>query len=238
MKAKIIVLANRKGGVGKTTMAHNLSSVLVERGKLVLMIDIDSQGNLTSVVRSQVSDLETFKSVQTVQIRENLWLLRATKEFGNLEAEMNERFDRNEYFREELLPKIEAAGIPWDFIVIDTPPSLSLLPVNAFIMADLVVVPVNGDNFSLDGYSEVKKILSLVKKRNDGLKFKVVVNKYDSRLALTKEIVNKLASEAAWGNVLIPDREYVNQSNTLKSNALGLAEVRAAFEQLAEVVHG
>ena len=123
----IVTIANRKGGVGKTTPRFNLGFTYALQKREVLFIDLDSQANLSLLCKAAPLDLEAWKAGTVQPVGKGVSILPATKRFAALENEIDQRFDRNTFLREELLPKLPAA----DIIIIDTAPALGVLNINA-----------------------------------------------------------------------------------------------------------
>ena len=195
-----IAIVNQKGGVGKTTTAINLGTALAESGKMVLLIDTDPQGNATSGVGVDVEklngslyDLYTGeKGILEVLYPtsiENLHLLPASSNLSGIEVEL-----LNEEGREARLKNIltEVQEV-YDFILIDCPPSLGLLTVNALVAASRVLVPVQCEYYALEGLSRLMKTLDLVKKEiNPGLDVEgIILTMHDVRTKLSGEVVKE-----------------------------------------------
>ena len=196
----IIAVVNQKGGVGKTTTAINLGTALAESGKMVLLVDTDPQGNATSGVGVDVEKLNGFlydlytrdKAILDVLYPtsiKNLHLLPASPNLSGIEIEM-----LNEEGRETRLKNI-LAGVQdaYEFILIDCPPSLGLLTVNALVAASRVLVPVQCEYYALEGLSRLMQTLELVKKEiNPKLDVEgIVLTMHDSRTKLSHEVVKE-----------------------------------------------
>jgi len=195
---KVIAIANQKGGVGKTTTSINLSSCLAELNKKVLVIDMDPQGNTTSGLGIDKNRLE--KSVYEVLIEEetiddciqkdifrNLDVLPANVSLSGAEIELIDS-DNRSYVLDSKIRKIEDN---YDYIIIDCPPSLSILTVNALTTANSVIVPIQCEFYALEGISQLMKTIELVKERlNPTLSIEgVVFTMYDSRTNLSAQVV-------------------------------------------------
>ncbi|MBQ6036444.1 MAG: ParA family protein [Lachnospiraceae bacterium] len=197
---RIIAIANQKGGVGKTTTAVNLSAALAENGKKVLLIDMDPQGNATSGLgvdkntNHTVYDLLVSNTTVKTCIRENviqnLDLVPSTVDLAGAEIEM---LDIN---RHEFILKKKVAGIveQYDYLIIDCPPSLNLLTVNALTTADSVLVPIQCEFYAMEGLSQLLHTVRLVQKKlNPGLKMEgVVFTMYDARTNLSQQVVDSV----------------------------------------------
>ena len=198
---RIIAIANQKGGVGKTTTAINLSACLAEKGKKVLIIDADPQGNTTSGFGIDKNNLEetiyeliigksTLKEVILTDILENLSLIPANINLSGAEIELI-GIDKKEYLLRDEIYKIRDN---YDFIIIDCPPSLNVLTINSMTTADTVLVPIQCEYYALEGLSQLIHTITLVKERlNPYLKIEgVVFTMFDSRTNLSLQVVENV----------------------------------------------
>ena len=198
---KIIAISNQKGGVGKSTTAINLSACLAERRKKVLLVDMDPQGNSTSGLGIDRDDLE--ETVYDTLIErsdiancivktevERLDLLPSNVELAGAEIELMEFDDRNELLKKALSSQISN----YDYILIDCPPSLSLLTLNALSAADGVLIPVQCEYYALEGLSQLLKTINLVKERiNPSLQINgLLFTMYDSRTKLSNDVIQNV----------------------------------------------
>ena len=199
--ARTIAVANQKGGVGKTTTTINLSAALAEQGKKVLLVDLDPQGNATSGVGVDKRDLENtvyelFVSRTTLDecLLEtdflNLSVLPANINLSGAEIDLIDMENR-EYHLKDILQQIKD---DYDFILIDCPPSLNMLTVNAMTAADTVLVPIQCEYYALEGLSQLIHTINLVKKRlNPHLQLEgVVFTMYDARTKLSMQVVENV----------------------------------------------
>lgn len=199
--AKIISLANQKGGVGKTTSCVNIAASLGILGHRVLIIDLDPQGNTTSGVgitkRGLVgSTKELLNGEMTAKqiIREtpydNLWVIPANTTLTSSEFELFD-FDDNEFRMKKAL---EEVADDFDYILIDCPPSLGRLTVNALTASDGVIVPMQCEFYALEGLSQLMISVKLIKKHyNPDLEvIGILVTMYNSRLLLSMQVINEL----------------------------------------------
>ena len=198
---RIIAIANQKGGVGKTTTSINLSSCLAEAGKKILAIDLDPQGNTTSGLGVDKDDLENTvyelmldectirESIHKTEI-ENLTLIPSNVNLSGAEIELLGINDK-EYILKNAVDYIRD---DYDFIIIDCPPSLNMLTVNAMTAADTVLVPIQCEYYALEGLSQLIHTINLVKKRlNPHLQLEgVVFTMYDARTKLSMQVVENV----------------------------------------------
>lgn len=196
--ARVIAIANQKGGVGKTTTNVNLSACIAEMGKRVLSIDLDPQGNTTSGlgVNREASAISIYDvligrnnmpdAIQKTQVP-LLDMISSDMSLAGAEVEMVSMFSRE---------KILAAGIDavrgdYDFIFIDCPPSLGLLTINALTAADTLIVPIQCEYYALEGLTHLMNTVNLVKRRlNKNLEVEgVVLTMFDARTNLSMQVV-------------------------------------------------
>lgn len=200
---RIIAIANQKGGVGKTTTSINLSSCIAAKGKKVLVVDIDPQGNTTSGYGIEKNDLDNTIyelmlgdcSIEDCIIKgviENISILPSNVNLAAAEIELI-GVDKKEYI---LKNEIDWVKDRYDYIIIDCPPSLSLLTVNAMTTADSVLVPIQCEYYALEGLSQLIHTVNLVKERlNPNLEMEgVVFTMYDSRTNLSAQVVENVKS--------------------------------------------
>ena len=197
---KVISVANQKGGVGKTTTAVNLSTLLAKRGKKVLLIDTDPQGNATSglgvtkEVELSVYDIlvgeTTFEeTVQETEVK-NLKVCPSNISLAGAEVELVSMMSREQ----RLKVKLDVAKEEYDFIIIDCPPSLGLVTLNAFTASDSVLIPVQCEYFALEGLGQLLNTLNLVKKHlNKNLEIEgALLTMYDARTNLSNQVVKEV----------------------------------------------
>ena len=200
---KVIAIANQKGGVGKTTTSINLSASLAEKGKKVLVIDTDPQGNTTSGFGIDKNDLDTTiydlmlgeSSIQDCILKEvvkNVDILPSNVNLAATEIELI-GVDKKEYI---LKNEVDWVRDKYDFIIIDCPPSLNSLTINALTTADTVLVPIQCEYYALEGLSQLIHTVNLVKERlNPALDMEgVVFTMYDSRTNLSMQVVENVKS--------------------------------------------
>ena len=200
---RIIAIANQKGGVGKTTTSINLSSCIAAKGKKVLVVDIDPQGNTTSGYGIEKNDLDntiyelmlgdcSIEDCIIKDVIENISILPSNVNLAAAEIELI-GVDKKEYI---LKNEIDWVKDRYDYIIIDCPPSLSLLTVNAMTTADSVLVPIQCEYYPLEGLSQLIHTVNLVKERlNPNLEMEgVVFTMYDSRTNLSAQVVENVKS--------------------------------------------
>ena len=200
---KTIAIANQKGGVGKTTTSINLSASLAAKGKKVLVIDTDPQGNTTSGFGVEKNDLEntvyelmlsecSIKECILNDVIDGVSIIPSNVNLAAAEIELI-GVDRKEYI---LKREVEWIKDNYDYIIIDCPPSLSMLTINAMTTADTVLVPIQCEYYALEGLSQLIHTINLVKERlNPDLDIEgVVFTMYDSRTNLSMQVVENVKS--------------------------------------------
>lgn len=212
---RIIAIANQKGGVGKTTTSINLSSCIAAKGKKVLVIDMDPQGNTTSGYGIEKNELEntiyelimgdcTVEDCILKEILPNISILPSNVNLAAAEIELIGVKDKDFILKNE----IDWVKDNYDFVIIDCPPSLNLLTVNAMTTADSVLVPIQCEYYALEGLSQLIHTVNLVKERlNPDLDMDgVVFTMYDSRTNLSNQVVDNVKSNLKQKvyNTLIP----------------------------------
>ena len=201
---RIIAIANQKGGVGKTTTTINLAAALAEKGKKVLVVDTDPQGNTTSgfgLDRSQIDNTVYQLMIDECKVDEaiikdvledlpGLDILPANVDLAAVEVELMDVEDK-EFILQKALGEVKDK---YDFIVIDCPPSLSMLTVNSMTSASTVLVPIQCEYYALEGLSQLIHTVNLVKDRlNPDLEMEgVVFTMFDSRTNLSLQVVENV----------------------------------------------
>ena len=198
---KIISIANQKGGVGKTTTSVNLSTILAKKGKKVLMIDADPQGNASSGVGVDREDIELSiydilindTPVENVVIKtkiKNLDICPSNINLAGAEVELVSVMSREHRLKE----KLDLIKDEYDFIIIDCPPSLGLITLNAFTASDSVLIPVQCEYYALEGLGQLLNTISLVKKHlNKSIEVEgALLTMYDIRTNLSNQVVKEV----------------------------------------------
>lgn len=198
---RTIVVANQKGGVGKTTTAINLSACLAEEGQKVLAIDMDPQGNMSSGFGIEKDNVENTvyelllgeSSVEECIQREvlkNLSLISSNINLAAAEIELI-GMEEKEYILQKAVEKVKDE---YDFVIIDCPPSLNMLTINSMCLADTVLVPIQCEYYALEGLSQLIHTINLVRERlNPNLEMEgVVFTMYDARTNLSLQVVENV----------------------------------------------
>ena len=212
---RVIAIANQKGGVGKTTTTINLSACLAEKGMKVLVIDVDPQGNTTSGLGIDKDNLEntvyqllldecTVEKCMYESVVNNLFVLPSDVDLAGAEIELI-GIEEKEYILNKQVKLIREF---FDYIIIDCPPSLNMLTVNAMTAADSVLVPIQCEYYALEGLSQLIHTINLVKQRlNEKLEIEgVVFTMYDARTNLSLQVVENVRKNLEQNiyNAIIP----------------------------------
>jgi chromosome partitioning protein len=198
--ACILAISNQKGGVGKTTTSINLAAALAQAGERVLLVDLDPQGNATSGLGVDVDDspgsyallmgTASLEDVVCTSSLDGLHVAPATRALVGAEVELVGRDGRDRALRKALGP----ARAAYDWVLIDCPPSLGLLTVNALVAADRVLIPVQAEYYAIEGLSQLLQTMSVVRDgpNPDLVREGLVVTMYDQRNNLCREVALQL----------------------------------------------
>ncbi len=194
--SKIITLSNHKGGVGKTTSVINIGAGLVNMGKKVLLIDLDPQANLSQSLGYRDQELTIYgalkgeQEVKPIEVLPGLELIPSTLDLAGAEIELSAEAGR-EFILKELLEPLRSS---YDYIIIDSPPSLGLLTINAFTASNEVLIPLQSQYLALQGLTVLQGVIEKIQKRlNKGLKLGgVFITQYDGRKVLHREVVETI----------------------------------------------
>jgi chromosome partitioning protein len=200
-RARMIAIANQKGGVGKTTTAVNLGAALALLGQVVLVVDIDPQGNAstglgidhsvrtTTTYNVIMSGADIREAIQTTEVS-GLSAIPSTIDLAGAEIELVSQFSRENRLRKAL----ESIQDEYDFVLLDCPPSLGLLTVNALTAADELIVPIQCEYYALEGLGQLLKNVRLVQQNvNPGLRLSgIVMTMFDARTKLADQVIDEV----------------------------------------------
>ncbi|MGN1124376.1 MAG: ParA family protein [Eubacterium sp.] len=219
---KTVSIFNQKGGVGKTTTCVNFAAALGVKGKKTLLVDVDPQGNSTSGVGIDKGEIEASSYnvlIDDVPAKDaiiktdfkNLWLLPADMNLAGAEIELAENENRFKALKKALAPIV----MEYDYIIIDCPPSLGLLSLNALTASDTLIVPLQCEYYALEGLSQLVGTVRTVKQHyNENLELEgVLFTMYDSRLKLNGQVIDEV-------NSYFPNKAY----KTMIPRSVKLAE--------------
>ena len=196
--SNIISISNHKGGVGKTTSTINIGAGLNKLGKRVLLIDLDAQANLSQSLGLRDQELNIYGALkgqyqlQPIEVLKGLDVIPSILDLSGAEVELSGEAGR-EYILRDVIEPIKHL---YDFILIDTPPSLGLLTINAFTASNDIFIPLQAQYLALQGLTKLVEIIDKIQKRlNRGLKLGgVFITQYDSRKSLNKEVMTRIQS--------------------------------------------
>ncbi len=229
----VIAVTNQKGGVGKTTATFNVGAALSRMGKKVLYVDNDPQANLTSYCLSHLSEdqltldevyldrrNEKLQLCRLIQLSLNLYLLPTDSMLSGVEYYLMSRPEKERILRR----KLKSLESEFDVILIDNPPSLNLLTLNALVACDWVLVPVQAEYFSLEGLSQIRSTIEDIHNWNPDIGLGgIIVNQFNRRRKLSGEICKMIEEE-------FRDQLF----KTKVSNSVKLAESTGAGESIFE----
>ena len=251
-KTRIISIINQKGGVGKSTTAVNLSAALSSKGKKVLLVDFDPQGNSTSGFGIEKEELEQcvydalIHNVSAEDLIhdtecERVFVIPATIQLAGAEIELVSAMARETRLKELLAP----VQNEFDYIFIDCPPSLGLLTINALAAADSVLIPIQCEYYALEGVTKLLESMRMVKERiNRSLEvFGVLMTMYDSRTSLANQVVDEV--RAYFGDkvfdTLVPRTVKISEAPSFGMSVIEYAPSNkgaSAYLSLADEVIG
>lgn len=220
----IISISNHKGGVGKTTSVVNIGFGLAQQGKKVLLIDIDAQANLSQSLGVEDTSQSIYNALKgeiklpILEVESNLYLVPSSLDLAAAEVELSSRFSR-ETILKKLLDEVKNN---FDYIIIDCPPSLGLITVNAFAASDKVLIPLQAQYLAMRGMDKLTDFIDLVQKNiNPGLKLGgVFITQFDGRKILNRDIatsVKQVFGESKFFKTII--RENISLAEAPASNS-------------------
>ena len=251
---RVLAVVNQKGGVGKSTTAVNLAASLGEAGERVLLVDLDPQGNATSgfglnrnqrdlcIYNALLGDTPIEQIIEPVEI-ENVFVVPATIQLAGAEIELVSAFSRETKLRQVLEPVLG----DFDFVIIDCPPSLGLLTINALTAADGLIIPIQCEYYALEGLSKLLDSVRLVRTHlNTHLDvFGAVMTMYDSRTRLSQQVVEEVRDffEDKVFETLIPRTVRLSEApsfgqpvNLYEPNGRGASAYRALAKEVMDRV--
>ncbi len=256
---RIIAIANQKGGVGKTTTSVNLSATLAEKNKKVLLFDIDPQGNSSRGLGIEKEKLEytsydllrgecSFQDVLLEDVFENLSVIPADIDLAGAEVDLIGK-DNSSFILDDYLSEVSD---DYDFIIIDCPPSLSILTVNALTAANTVLVPIQCEFFALEGLTQLMYTINLIKERlNEDLQIEgIVFTMFDARTNLSLQVVEEVKRKMFGTNIyqtIIPRNVRLGEApsyglpiNIYDSKSKGAESYRQLADEVinSEVIYG
>lgn len=192
----VLSVSNHKGGVGKTTSTVNIGAGLAQKNKKVLLVDLDPQSNLTQSFCIKAPDFTIYdylrgeKTIVPIEIRSNLFVIPSSLDLSAAEIELSSEPGREYILKDILTPSIPS----YDYILIDCPPSLGLLTINALTASDKVIIPLQAEYLPLRGLSKLNEIIEKIKNRlNKKLEIGCVFfNQFDSRKVLNRDVLESV----------------------------------------------
>lgn len=234
MTATIIAVVNQKGGVAKSTTAQNVGHCLMAKGNDVLYIDLDAQGNLSYTLKANTDGYNVLgalerpeTAVKEIQKTDLADILPSTPALSGADSILTAV--GKEYKLKECIAQIERS-CNYDYIIIDTPPALSILTINALTASQFVVIPAQADIYSLQGITQLKSTIDVVKKyTNPNLKvLGIALTRYNARATLTKELTSMVKETAKELNTVvfktvIRENVAIKESQAVRQNLLKYA---------------
>ncbi|MBB6556911.1 chromosome partitioning protein [Nonomuraea rubra] len=253
-KTRVIAVANQKGGVGKTTTSVNIAAALSMHGQRVLVVDLDPQGNASTALATEhrgdvpdvyqvlVDDLPMADIVKQVPDMPNLYCAPATIDLAGAEIELVSLVAREARLRRALAAY---EGVDFDYIVIDCPPSLGLLTVNALVAADEVMIPIQCEYYALEGLGQLLRNVDLIKAHlNPTLRLStIVLTMYDGRTRLASQVAEEV--RAHFGetvlNTVIPRSVRLSEAPSYGQSVMtydpGSSGAMAYMDAAREIAH-
>ena len=206
LTTRIVTISNQKGGVGKTTTTVNLASALASKGLKILVVDLDPQGNastalgidhhadIKSIYEVLIDDVPMAQVVQVSTESPGVTCVPATIHLAGAEIELVSLVAREQRLRTAIETYLQATPTPPDFVLIDCPPSLGLLTVNAFVAAKEVLIPIQCEYYALEGLSQLIRSIEMIKKHlNPSLELStILLTMYDSRTKLASQVADEV----------------------------------------------
>ena len=194
--SKVISISNHKGGVGKTTSSINIGAGLNKLGKKILLIDLDAQANLSQSLGLGEEPINIYGALkgdyklQPIEILKGLHIIPSTLDLSGAEVELSGEAGR-EYILKELIEPLKSS---YDYIIIDSPPSLGLLTINSFTASDEIFIPLQAQYLAIQGLTKLLEVVEKIQKRlNKKLKIGgVFITQYDSRKVLNRDVLNTI----------------------------------------------
>ncbi len=218
---KIVTVANRKGGTGKTTTCFNLGHVKASQKKRTLMIDLDSQGNLTRSSGADFIELDDLLTCRTKPVNKYLDVLPACKNYKAVEKAMNDDIIPTSFLSTYLRPNIK----DYDYVLIDTSPTVNIVNTNGLLISDLILVVMQLDYYSMLGLSDMFEIITQVQRHNPNLEYLITVNQYQKNRNLNKAIENNVLALDNFSGVFIPHKQTIKE-NIAKHLPTNVAEYK------------
>lgn len=224
----IISITNQKGGVGKSTTAYALATGLRLRGYKVLIIDFDAQSNISYTAKANINgnniyDVMTLKikAIDSIQQMDNVDIIVASRDLTSLNMELNK--PGKEYRLKESLDEVNKI---YDFIIIDTPPALDILTINALTTSDIVIIPAQADIYSLQGIEQLHETIKAVRQYcNKNLQIKgILLTRHNKRTVLSRDMQDILKNTAEYLNTFLYDT-VIRECISLKESQVSQLDI-------------